>query len=86
MMIESAAYDIIKQDGISEGIQLGKVQEAREAVLEILDLRFEVVPHSLMKKIEGIENLSVLKSLHKKAILVDSIEQFKELLSKLLEE
>jgi hypothetical protein len=86
IMIESVAYDIIKQDGISEGIQLGKVQEAREAVLEILDLRFEVVPRSLMKKIDGIEDLPVLKSLHKKAILVDSIEQFKEILLKLLEE
>ena len=81
-MIESAAYDIIKQDGIIEG----KIQDAREMVLEILDTRFEAVPRSVMKKIEEIEDLTVLKSLHKKAILVESVERFNEIMMKVLEE
>jgi hypothetical protein len=90
IIIESAAYDIIKQDGIYEGIQQGiqqgKLEEAKEAIFEILETRFELVPRSLVQTVNNIEDLFILKSFLKKALVVDSMEQFKEIISKLLEE
>ena len=84
IMIESAAYDIIKEEGIEEGIQQGILQKAREAVIENLEVRFEVVPGSIVKNINGIDDPSVLKMLHKKAATVDSIEEFKRVMERVL--
>jgi len=84
IMIESAAYDIIKEDGIKEGLQQGILQKAREDVVEILEVRFEVVPASIAKTINEIDNPSVLKMLHKKAATVDSLEEFKEVMDRVM--
>ena len=80
IMIESAAYDIIKQEGIKEGIEKGIekgiergiekgfLQKAREDVIEILEARFELVPPSIVKTIQKTDDLFVLKMLHKKGV------------------
>ena len=73
------------QQGMQKGIQKGRIQTAREAIFESLETRFEIVPRSIAKKIDEIEELSLLKILHKKSIVVDSLEQFKEMLIKLME-
>ena len=73
------------QQGIQQGVQQGRLQNAREAILENLEARFEVVPRSVIKRIDQIEELSLLKILHKRSVVVDSLEQFKETLSKLME-
>ena len=66
------------QRGIQQGIQQGAVQTAREAVLEVLSLRFQAVPPSLSERIHQLEDLSVLKELHRKAITVRSLKEFEE--------
>lgn len=73
------------QQGIQQGVQQGLIQNAREAVIESLETRFEVVPQSILKRIDDIDNLSLLKMLHKRSILAVSLEQFKEDLAKLME-
>ncbi len=82
IMIESAAYDLIKEEGLQQGLQQGKVLEAQEAVLDNLEARFEVVPESITKKLQQIKELHVLKTLHRKSISVATIEEFKLLLEK----
>ena len=81
-MIESAAYDVIKQEGLSEGLQQGKLQEAQEAVLDNLEARFEIVPESMAKEVQGIEELGVLKALRRGSVKVATLDQFKALLKK----
>jgi len=73
------------QQGVQQGVQQGRLQNAREAILENLEARFEVVPRSVIKRIDQIEELSLLKILHKKSVVVDSLEEFKEVLAKLME-
>ncbi len=57
----------------------------RESVLESLEARFGVVPRSVVKQIDQIEELSLLKILHKKSVVVDSLEQFKKIIASLME-
>jgi hypothetical protein len=68
-----------------QGIQQGKLQSVRESVIENLEARFNVLPRSVIKGIDEIEELSLLKILHKKSIVVDSLEQFKEVMVKIME-
>jgi hypothetical protein len=57
-------------------MQKGILQTARESVLEVLEIRFEVVPPELIEAINEIEDTSVLKQLHRQAIALDSLEEF----------
>lgn len=69
------------QRGMEQGIEKGTVQNARESVLEVLTIRFEVVPPELIEAINQIEDALVLKQLHRQAIAISSIVQFQQLLS-----
>ena len=82
IMIESAAYDVIKQEGLSEGLQQGKIQEAQEAILDYLEARFEIVPESIAREVQGIEELGVLKALRRGSVKVATLDEFKALLKK----
>ncbi len=68
-----------------QGLQQGKLQSVRESVVENLEARFDVVPRSVVKRIDEIEELSLLKILHKKSVVVDSLGQFKEVMAKIME-
>ncbi|NEP61826.1 MAG: transposase, partial [Symploca sp. SIO2G7] len=71
------------QKGIEKGIGLGTVQTARESVLEVLAIRFEVVPPEIIEAINQIEDASVLKQLHRQAIAVSSMVDFQQLISQI---
>jgi len=73
------------QQGKQQGLQQGKLQSVRESVVENLEARFDVVPRSVVKRIDEIEELSLLKILHKKSVVVDSLGQFKEVMARLME-
>jgi hypothetical protein len=62
------------------GIQKGLLQRSREAVLEILAVRFSEVPETLVAKVKTLEDVSWLSDLLKKAVLVTSLEEFAQLL------
>ena len=57
-------------------MQKGILQNARKSVLEVLEIRFEVVPPELIEAINEIEDTSVLKQLLRQAIALDSLEEF----------
>lgn len=62
------------------GMQAGILQTARESVLEVLEVRFEVVPTEVIEAVKQIEDPSVLKQLLRQAISITSIEEFQQML------
>ncbi len=74
----------IEEIGIEKGIQQGILQKAREAVIEVLEIRFEDVPETLVEAINTLGDADILKTLHKQAVIVESIEQFTQDMDKLL--
>ena len=63
------------QQGLQEGLQQGILQKSREAVIDILEVRFKVVPQSIVKTLNEISDPSILKILHRKAVEVKSLEE-----------
>ena len=77
MMIESAAYDIIKQDGIEEGMIL----EAREMLIEVIQTRFSTVPDEVAEMVAKISDRTALKSLLRQAISCEDLHTLRDKLS-----
>ena len=63
-----------------EGISEGVVQKGREDVIEVLEVRFEALPNELVEKINQIEDLELLKTLHRQAITIGSLDDFQRVL------
>ncbi|NJN14036.1 MAG: hypothetical protein HC815_41670 [Richelia sp. RM1_1_1] len=74
---------LAKQEGIEEGKQRGKVEIARESVVEVLEVRFGDIPSDVLESINRINDVSVLKSLLRNAIAISSMEAFTELINEI---
>lgn len=68
-----------KQEGKQEGIQEGTLKNAREAVLEVLEARFEVVSPTVSEALNKIVDVAVLKRLLRQAITISSVVEFQQL-------
>jgi hypothetical protein len=64
------------QRGIEAGFQEGELQNAREAVLEILQLRFGELSLLLIKRLKSLHNLPLLKQFLKRTITIPSVADF----------
>ena len=73
------------QRGIQQGMQQGMLKSGREAVLDILEVRFDAVPESIIKVVTKVDEPEVLKHLHKKAATIASLEEFKHLMKLVLD-
>jgi hypothetical protein len=62
--------------GHERGVAEGILQKAKEVILEVLEVRFGEVPTEISQKINSIEDPEVLKTLHREAIAIESVEQF----------
>lgn len=62
--------------GISQGIAEGILQQRREDVIEVLEVRFGEVSTEISQKINGIEDPALLKTLLREANAIESMEQF----------
>ena len=71
-------------EGIQQGIQQGMLQEAKEAVIANLEVRFKNVPESIVKTLNEINDSSILKILHRKAVIVKSLEEFRQVIDLML--
>ncbi len=70
----------IKQ-GIEQGIEQGGRERTVEALLDVLEIRFGLTASEpLAGRIEAIEDVQRLKQLHRVAIQVPSLEEFRRLL------
>jgi len=81
-MIESVAYDLIKEEGIREGIEKGALETARKMVLEVLEERFDIVPFRLVEKVRVIGSDVVLSGLLRQAVRCGSLEEFESVLER----
>ncbi len=70
IMIESTAYDIIKQDGIAEGMVL----DARKMLMAAIEARFGQVPEDITKMVEGIADRNILELLLKQAVTCQDMD------------
>jgi hypothetical protein len=59
----------------------GMEKATRESVIEVLETRFENVPENLTNALNQINDIQQLKQLLKRAILIDSLANFENLLS-----
>jgi predicted transposase/invertase (TIGR01784 family) len=64
-----------KQEGLQEGLREA-LREAREAVLDILQTRFNKVPRRMVKKITAIDDMEQLRELRKKSLTVSTLKEF----------
>ncbi len=62
--------------GMEKGVQEGRLTNAREAVIDALEIRFGDVPDDIRNAVESITDLKACKKLHHDAIRADSIEVF----------
>ena len=75
-MIESAAYELIRQDAFKDGLRQRKVLSAQENQVDILAIRFGAPSRNVIRTIEGIGDLSLLQVLKSKAMMVPSLRAF----------
>ena len=71
---------LAKQEGMEQGI----LQKAREDAIAVLETRFPEVPNSIVERINGINDPSVLKTLFTRAILIGSVEEFQQVLDEVV--
>jgi len=65
-----------RQEGRTEGRQEGSLAQARESVIEALEIRFGEISPDLRERINALDNLRTLKAQHRRAITVPSLDQF----------
>ena len=64
------------QEGRQEGREEGSLAQARESVIEALEIRFGEVSNDLRERITALDNLRALKAQLRRAITVPSLDQF----------
>ncbi len=69
------------QKGLEQGLEQGILQTLRGNVLQILQVRFKRVPKPLIKTLQTIEDTSRLSKFLEQAVVVNSLEEFKQLVT-----
>ncbi|MDH4371806.1 MAG: hypothetical protein QE510_00250 [Verrucomicrobiota bacterium] len=64
------------EKGIQKGLEKGILQNAREAILDVLDTRFGEVPDSIRDRINSLGSEPTLKTLLRRAARASSLEEF----------
>ena len=69
-----------REEGLEEGLKVGREEgslaQARESVIDALEIRFGEVSNDLRERITALDNLRTLKAQHCRAITVPSLDQF----------
>ena len=73
MEVESMAESIIEQSR-KQGLEQGETRAKREAILKLLQVRFEGVPEALTRKISAMQNRSLLDALFEKAATAQTLD------------
>ena len=68
---------------IAEQLRMeGHIEDARDSVLDILESRFGITPQDIVKELKSIDEIAVLRQLRKKAVIIEGIEELREILKK----
>jgi len=65
-----------RQEGRQEGLEKGILQTAREAIIDVLDTRFDHVPESVRERVSAIGSETTLRELLRRAVRTPSLEEF----------
>lgn len=68
------------EEGREEGRHEGRQHATRELLLDVIEIRFDHVPEDVHAVIGGIEDPTRLTQLHRAAIQVSSLDEFRALL------
>lgn len=60
----------------TEGRQQGTQQTLREGILEILEVRFYIVPYGIKEQLDETNDATALRRLHRLALQAESIDAF----------
>lgn len=75
----------IEKEFKNKWMQQGLQQGMSQLLVETIEIIFGEVPIKLIKQIKGIKDPEILRILHLKAIRCDSLEEFENVLKKILE-
>jgi predicted transposase/invertase (TIGR01784 family) len=64
------------QEGLQEGRQEGFVLSRQQDVLEVLEIRFGLIPEGLKEAVESIQEEDRLRALHRTAVQCADVESF----------
>ncbi len=67
--------DILREQGIEQGIEQGETRAKQEAVLKLLQFRFNDVPESVANQVASIQSASRLDSLFEEAWEADTLDE-----------
>ncbi|MDQ7031609.1 MAG: hypothetical protein Q9M37_02685, partial [Desulfonauticus sp.] len=85
LMIESATYEIIKQEGIKEGIQQGIQQGMCQGMLKAIELglklKFGVEGLRIYPEIKKIKDIDVLEAISEAIEAAKDVDEIKKLLN-----
>ena len=81
LMKESPVYESVIQRGIQQGIEQGKKEQAVEAILTVLEVKFQIdVAKKLKPFLSEIDDLQRLDHLHRVAAQASNIDAFTQVL------
>ncbi|MDY7004673.1 MAG: hypothetical protein SWX82_12115 [Cyanobacteriota bacterium] len=78
--IEELAMERGQQIGQERGQEIGAKATCRQNILDLLEKRFNSLPETLIKAINEINDLALLKQLHLETITVSSVAEFEDLI------
>ena len=65
------------EQGLQQGLEQGALQQAQEAVVKVLQVRFTQLPKRLIKQLQQVKDRDQLSQLLEQAVLVNSLQEFK---------
>ncbi|BAP58141.1 hypothetical protein THII_3844 [Thioploca ingrica] len=69
----------IERHGIQKGLEQGLLQQAQEAVVKVLQVRFTQLPKQLIEQLQQVKDRDQLSQLLEQAVLVNSLQEFESL-------
>jgi len=73
----------VERVGLRRGRKEGQLEMARESILDALETRFDMIPETVRTTIQSLERVEICRSLHREAILADSVRDFEARLAEL---
>ena len=67
--------EFLREQGKAEGKEEGRAEGKQDAVLKLLQFRFQNVPEMLSREISNIHNLSRLDTLFEQAMTAQSLDE-----------
>ena len=82
MEIENMAQSIIeiskeegRTQGIEQGIEQGRTQAKREAIIKLIQSRFDILPDAVATEIDSIQSLDRLNVIFDKALTAETLDE-----------